>query len=73
MDQVLGEMFSFAFAHFDQIGQSAVRNARSIAGHASSASSACSGERITPGACRIVLIVISPGAFNSFCNARIAS
>jgi len=37
-----------------------------MAGQAALESNASSGARITPGACKIALIVISPGAFNSF-------
>ena len=47
--------------------------ARSTDGQAVVESIASSGARITPGACKIAPIVISPGASNSFCNARIAS
>jgi hypothetical protein len=52
---------------------SAARSARSTAGHISSAFSASSGNRITPGACKMVAMVISPRTFNSFCKACIAS
>src|ERR1700730_6513088 len=57
---------------------SAARRARSTAGHASPALIVSSGTRITPGACRIVPIAISPSsptlALNSFfkCAPRLA-
>ena len=47
--------------------------ARSSDGQTSSAATVSSGSRITPGAWRIVPIVISPVTLSSFCNALIAS
>jgi len=58
-------MFAFALAHLDQ-SFSAARNARSMAGQAALESNAFFRRALTPGACKIALIVISPGAFNSF-------
>ena len=65
-----------AFARFcltSRICHSASAAVRLLESRPASGSMLCSGERITPGAWRIVPMVISPGALNSFCRVSIAS
>ena len=72
MNQIFRQMFPFPLAHLQQFRERGFQRALDR-GPGLDGVNASSGNLITPGACRIVPIVISPGAFNSFCKTRMAS